>query len=179
MKYRNLSTLLYSNSKPTMSAIPETMKALVIQEDKTAKVQDIPVPEIKDDEVLVKVVAVAQNPTDWKRTSPYHMNLYYRPFAHRNAYADVKYMTHPGTISGCDWSGYVVKTGKNVSTPAIGAHVAGFVHGSTYTDSGAFAEYLKTSADLTWTVPEGTVTHEQAATLGCAYVFSPPARISC
>lgn len=48
--------------------IPKTMKALVAH-DKKATVQEIPVPEIDDDEVLVKVVALAQNPTDWKRTS--------------------------------------------------------------------------------------------------------------
>ena len=42
------------------------MKALVLQADKTAKVEVVPVPEIADDEILVKTVALAQNPTDWK-----------------------------------------------------------------------------------------------------------------
>lgn len=74
----------------------------------------------------------------------------------------------PGSISGCDWSGYVVKTGKNVSTLAVGAHVAGFVMGATFKDRGAFAEYLKTSADLAWVIPENTISDEQAATLGCS-----------
>ena len=49
--------------------IPRTMKALITQSDKTAKVEEVPVPEIDDNEVLVKVVALAQNPTDWKRAS--------------------------------------------------------------------------------------------------------------
>ena len=53
-----------------MTTIPKTMRALVTQEDKTAKVVEVPVPEIADNEVLVKVVAVAQNPTDWKCTFP-------------------------------------------------------------------------------------------------------------
>ena len=48
--------------------IPKTMKALVTQSDKTAAVTEVPVPDIDDDEVLVKVTALAQNPTDWKRT---------------------------------------------------------------------------------------------------------------
>lgn len=52
-----------------MVAIPETMKAVVTQEDKTIVVKDLPVPTTEDDEVLVKVTALAQNPTDWKRTS--------------------------------------------------------------------------------------------------------------
>ena len=43
------------------------MKALVTQANKTAKVEEIAVPTIDDDEVLVRTVAIAQNPTDWKR----------------------------------------------------------------------------------------------------------------
>lgn len=74
----------------------------------------------------------------------------------------------PGVIVGCDWSGYVVKTGKNVQNVAIGDLVAGSVQGNTWPDRGAFAEYLKAAADLTWKVPEGTVSPEEAATMGCA-----------
>lgn len=44
--------------------IPATMKALVVQSDKTAKVQEHPVPTIDDDEVLIRAIAVAQNPID-------------------------------------------------------------------------------------------------------------------
>lgn len=47
--------------------VPKTMKALVTQVGLTTKVEEVPVPEINDNEVLVKVVAVALNPTDWKR----------------------------------------------------------------------------------------------------------------
>ena len=50
---------------PKMS-IPATMKAFVIQGDHKAGVQELPVPTIDANEVLVKVIAVAQNPTDWK-----------------------------------------------------------------------------------------------------------------
>ena len=32
-------------------------------------VKDHPVPPVGDDDVLIKTVAVAQNPTDWKRMS--------------------------------------------------------------------------------------------------------------
>ncbi|KAI0924688.1 hypothetical protein AcW2_005498 [Taiwanofungus camphoratus] len=128
--------------------VPKTMKALVVQEGKTVAVQDHPVPAVGDDDILVKTVALAQNPTDWKF---------------------VDFMTKPGTILGCDWSGYVVQTGKNVITPKIGDHVAGFVQGGTYTDGGAYAEYVRTPAELSWIVPVDTISHEQAATLGCAF----------
>ena len=73
-----------------------------------------------------------------------------------------------GTVVGCDLSGIVAKVGKNVTTPKIGDHVAGFVHGSAFEDEGAFAEYVKTPADLVWIVPPNTSTHEQAAALGVA-----------
>ncbi|KAJ2990933.1 hypothetical protein NUW54_g8334 [Trametes sanguinea] len=42
------------------------MKALVIQEGHRVAVQDHPVPPVGDNDVLIKTVSVAQNPTDWK-----------------------------------------------------------------------------------------------------------------
>lgn len=77
----------------------------------------------------------------------------------------------PGTIIGCDFSGTVVQLGSKAAEQAfvkVGDHVAGFVQGGTYQDRGAFAEYVKTPADLVWRVPTGTLTHEEAATMGCA-----------
>lgn len=47
-------------------AIPKTMKALVTQADKTVAVEEVPVPSIDDDEILVETVAIAQNPVDLK-----------------------------------------------------------------------------------------------------------------
>lgn len=127
---------------------PQTMKSLITQETKTVAVEEIPVPEIDEDEVLIKNVAIALNPTDWKH---------------------VDFTTNVGTIPGCDFSGTVVQIGKSVTNFAVGDHVAGFTQGGMYKDRGAFAEYVKTPADLVWKVPEGTLTHEEAATFGCAY----------
>ncbi|OBZ73980.1 Protein TOXD [Grifola frondosa] len=124
------------------------MKALVVQEGKRVTVQDHPVPLLGPDDILVKTIAVAQNPTDWKF---------------------IESRATPGTILGCDFSGYVVQVGQNISFPPVGAHVAGFVQGGTFTDSGAYAEYVRTRADLVWAVPDGTLSHEQAATMGCAF----------
>lgn len=81
---------------------------------------------------------------------------------------DVESITNTGTISGCDWSGNVVQVGKNVKDISVGDHVAAFVHGGNYKDRGAFAEFVKAEADLVWKVPKGTLSHEEAATLGCA-----------
>lgn len=41
------------------------MKAIKVVEKGKAEVQDVPIPKLRDDYVLVKVKAVALNPTDW------------------------------------------------------------------------------------------------------------------
>jgi NADPH:quinone reductase-like Zn-dependent oxidoreductase len=47
---------------------PTVHKAVVIQQDGSVALREIAVPTLGSDEILVKVVAVAQNPTDcgWK-----------------------------------------------------------------------------------------------------------------
>lgn len=82
-----------------------------------------------------------------------------------------------GTICGCDWSGHVVQKGKNVTTLEIGDHVAGFVMGGTVIDRGAFAQYVKATAELAFKVPAGTLSHEEAATVTCTYASLYAARI--
>jgi len=80
------------------------------------------------------------------------------------------------TILGCDFSGIVVALGTGLSQISsngmkIGSHVAGFVQGGHFADRGAFAEYIKTPAELVWVVPEGVFSWEEAATMGCGRVF--------
>lgn len=107
--------------------------------------QTIAVPTIADDQVLVKVAAVAINPTDWK-------------------HADM--LASKGAIIGCDYSGTVAKVGANApGNWSVGDRIAGAVHGGLYQDRGAFAEYLKTDGDIAWRVPE-SVSDEAAASYG-------------
>ena len=80
----------------------------------------------------------------------------------------VRWINNPGTILGVDWSGVIVAVGKNVTSHKVGDHAAGFVHGGLYKDWGAYAEYICTPAELSWVIPEGTLSFEEAATLGCA-----------
>ncbi|KIJ25431.1 hypothetical protein M422DRAFT_273607 [Sphaerobolus stellatus SS14] len=129
--------------------VPETIRAVVIKEVGVAPVTGIPTPKLENDEVLVQVKAVAQNPNDWK---------------HRDGFAN------PSTILGCDFSGIVAAVGSSVMTSVkVGDQVAGFVQGRHFKDCGAFAEYFRTLADLVWVVPEGTLSDELAATLGCGF----------
>lgn len=50
---------------PSMSELPKTMKAIKNVGVGKAEVQEVPLPKMRDDYVLVKVHAVALNPTDW------------------------------------------------------------------------------------------------------------------
>ncbi|KAK7428230.1 hypothetical protein QQZ08_005296 [Neonectria magnoliae] len=110
-----------------------------------ADFKDVPVPKISDDEILVKVRTVALNPSDFK-----HIDV----------------LSPPNSITGCDYAGEVAAVGSNAAkTWTIGDRVAGVVHGGLYPDRGAFAEYLKTDADLAWKIPAET-TNAQATTYG-------------
>jgi hypothetical protein len=46
------------------SMVPDTMKALVTVGDGSCQLQDVKIPSLGADQILVKVVAAAQNPTD-------------------------------------------------------------------------------------------------------------------
>lgn len=50
---------------PTGKMTPKTMKALKIVSPGRAEIQTVPVPRLRDQYILVKVKAVAINPTDW------------------------------------------------------------------------------------------------------------------
>jgi len=119
-----------------------TMKALVSAEGTKAEVQtDIPIPQPREGEIIVKVLTVAQNPTDWKAVA----------------------MVPPGRVIGCDFAGEVYD--NNRSHWKNGQRVAGFVQGTAVDPPrGAFAEYLAIEASLVFPVPE-SVSNQDAAVL--------------
>ncbi|KAL3232462.1 hypothetical protein RNJ44_04378 [Nakaseomyces bracarensis] len=105
-------------------SLPTSMKALVIEADHLT-LKEVPLPPLNDNHVLIKNVAIAANPTDWK-----HIDYNIGP---------------KGSICGCDAAGVIVKLGANVDSSKykVGQKVYGVVHGSsvTYPKNGAFAEY--------------------------------------
>ena len=110
-----------------------------------AQVQDIPIPSITDNEILVKVRAVALNPIDYK---------------------DIDSFSPRNSVIGCDYAGEVTRVGKNSGQRwKVGDRIAGFVHGGLYPDVGSFAEYLKVDADLAWKVSD-EMTLSEATTYG-------------
>jgi NADPH:quinone reductase-like Zn-dependent oxidoreductase len=124
-----------------------TQKAVVCFGPGDAQVvADRPVPALRDGFILVKTVAVALNPTDWK-----------------HVHAGVK-----DTIVGCDYAGIVEAVGEGVTKEFNkGDKVYGAVHGSNRyrPDSGAFAQYTLAKGDLQSKIPDN-LTFEEAATLG-------------
>eukprot|EP01116_Phalansterium_solitarium_P020193 TRINITY_DN5891_c0_g1_i1.p1 TRINITY_DN5891_c0_g1~~TRINITY_DN5891_c0_g1_i1.p1 ORF type:complete len:340 (-),score=140.96 TRINITY_DN5891_c0_g1_i1:132-1151(-) len=119
------------------------MKALLVQADKTVKVEEIPKFVPGPDEILVKVATIGQNPTDWKHAS---------------------YFSPPGAIIGCDFAGTVAEIGSNVKSLKVGDRVSGMVLGGDNQETGAFAEYVHTDAEMVYRVPDN-ITFEQAATV--------------
>jgi NADPH:quinone reductase-like Zn-dependent oxidoreductase len=122
-----------------------TMRALVTKEPKTASVQDIPIPQPGDGEILVKVHYVAQNPTDWKAMAG----------------------SPPGAVIGCDFAGTVHDA--NGSHWSKGQRVAGFVQGTApKPPRGAFAEYTVIEASLVYEIPEN-ISYQEAAVVPLAF----------
>ncbi|CAH0025168.1 unnamed protein product [Clonostachys rhizophaga] len=115
-----------------------------------ATVRDnVPIPKINSQQLLVKVKTVALNPSDFK-----HMDA----------------LGLPNCILGCDFAGEVVEVGGGVTSKwKVGDRIAGCVHGGMYSDEGAFAEYLKVDSDIAWRVPDD-ISDADATTYGVSAV---------
>lgn len=82
---------------------------LIRQGAGSAILKSIPIPQLQDDYILVRVVCIALNPTDWTTLEA--------PGA-------------DGTLVGCDYSGIVEAVGPSVARDfRPGDRVAGFGHG--------------------------------------------------
>ncbi|PNP60030.1 hypothetical protein THARTR1_00054 [Trichoderma harzianum] len=107
------------------------------------------IPTVADDEVLVKVVAVAINPIDGKS-------------------AELSPTT--GATSGCDFAGSVVQLGSNITKALkLGDRVCACIFGNNpeRLDNGAFSEFVAVPADLVLKIPD-SMSYQTAATLGVA-----------
>lgn len=123
------------------------MRVLKAHGAKTASIDsNIKLPSLRPDYVLVKTIAVALNPTDWK-----HIN----------------FVESPATI-GCDFAGIVENVGADVKTRwKKGDRVYGFAHGGNEVqpEDGAFGEFLVAKGETIMRVPDD-MSFEEAATFG-------------
>ncbi|GAA6012644.1 hypothetical protein JCM11491_005466 [Sporobolomyces phaffii] len=146
------------------------MQAIVVTAPGQVAVQRVPVPELAENQILVKTSAIALNPTDWKHDSIADSStLHLRTTAciallhqHRD------FVSPPNARLGCDFAGTVDKVAEGVTHVQVGDRVAGFVHGGRWEDIGSFAEYVKTDSTLVWKVPESVSWEEAAASGGIA-----------
>ncbi|KAB8078305.1 chaperonin 10-like protein [Aspergillus leporis] len=126
-------------------------KAVVITApEKASVVSDRPIPKLRDDYILVKTVAVALNPTDWK-----HIDF-----------------SPNGLLVGCDYAGLVEEVGKDVKKAfRKGDRICGLAHGSNaiQPEDGAFAEYIVVKGDIQMHIPD-SLSFQEAATLGVGVV---------
>ena len=128
--------------------LPQTMKAIVVtspNEDLSLSEIELPIPECRDTELLVKVEYVGLNPLDAQNA--------------KSGYCDWQY-PH---VLGLDAVGVVVQAPKGIY-PNVGDRV---MWHANIADQGVLSEYAKVPNYAAEVVPKN-VKPEQAATLPCA-----------
>lgn len=104
------------------------------------QLEEVEKPFLKDDHILVKVLANSANPADW------HI-LRGKPFFARFAFGLFK---PKEKILGADFAGIVEQVGKNVSQFKVGDRVFGEL-----LTGGAFAEYACVAENICAKMPDG------------------------
>ncbi|KAJ6466609.1 dehydrogenase [Mycena vitilis] len=124
------------------------MKAVVTTGDGHVALRAVDKPHVGPTQVLVRILAAAQNPPD-------HLKITYRP-------------TLEGLIPGHDFAGRVEAIGAEVPAGLrhVGERIAGFLN-SVRETGGAFAQYCVADAQVLISLPD-TLGDEDAAGLGLA-----------
>ncbi|XP_022891495.1 2-methylene-furan-3-one reductase-like [Olea europaea var. sylvestris] len=138
------------------SSIPSKMKAWIYNEygGPLKLVSDVAVPEVNDDQVLIKVVAAALNPVDFKRRLGKFKAI----------------DSPPPTVPGYDVAGVVVKVGSQVKSLKEGDEVYGDINENSLEQPkrfGSLAEYTAVEERLLALKPKN-LDFVQAASLPVA-----------
>jgi len=113
------------------------------------RIEEMPVPKIADDELLIKIHAASINPVDWKVREGYMKDMHLHSL--------------PITL-GQDFSGTVEKVGSSVKGFKVGDSVYGR---PSIERDGSYAEYLEVKASECALMPK-TITYDEAATIPLA-----------
>jgi len=125
--------------------------------------REVPVPEVADDEVLVRVRAASVHPDIWHAVTG-------RPYVLRLMGSGVRRPRY--LIPGTDMAGRVEFAGRRVTRFRVGDEVFGESHrGSVWWDGGTFAEFVAVPEEILEAKPPG-VTFEEAATLPTAGIIA-------
>lgn len=144
---------------------------------KLVTIKEIPYPTLEDDMIIVKAVAYAVNPTDWKHifvesfvshlASELAMKLGFGirrlecPFRYVGSsfgYFVGKHLTiaQKGVVVGSDVSGIVEEVGKNVTGFKKGDIVSGSLHGGM-NKNGGFGKYVMISSNAAIKFPDSQI----------------------
>lgn len=118
-------------------------------------VENVGVPDLKEDQVLIKVVAAALNPIDFKRTLGFLRSLNDTP---------------PPAVPGYDVAGVVVKVGSKVTKFKVGDEVYGDINEISVRNQkkiGTLAEYTATEEKVLALKPQ-KLSFVEAASLPAA-----------
>ncbi|KAB5572728.1 chaperonin 10-like protein [Coniochaeta sp. 2T2.1] len=132
---------------------PSECKAITIQSIGHASITTVPLPRLRPEYILVRTLAVALNPTDYKAIDG----------AFGGTDDDLR-----GCRPGCDYVGVVEEVGSAVTKKfEKGDRIAGPCHGCNQgvPEDGAFAEWIVVKGDLAIKVPE-RLRDEEVAGLG-------------
>ncbi|KAI1818453.1 chaperonin 10-like protein [Poronia punctata] len=139
------------------------MKAIKVMGPKRAKVRsNVPRSAVPDDCILVRIMAVSLNQTDWKH---------------------IDFIPTKGATVGCDYSGIVEEVGSKVKgNLQVGDRVAGFTHGCNgdCLSDGSFAEYIAVKGHIQIKLPD-LMSFESGCTLavGVTTLASPTIQECC
>lgn len=146
--------------------LPQTMRAVVQDaygSPEVLRLQEVEVPAIRADEVLVQMRAASVHPDVWHVVTglPYVLRL-------MGAGLQRPKVRTPGT----DLAGVVVDVGQGVTRFEIGDEVFGEAHrGMQWRHGGAYAEYVAVPEDVLVHKPPN-VSFERAASVGTAGVIA-------
>lgn len=121
----------------------------------SVRIRDVPVPEVKDDQVLVRILASSVNAADLEILSGWILVRMSSP------------LRPASRIAGSDVAGVVERVGSGVTTLAPGDEVMGDLSEFGYS---AFAEYVAAPARALWGKPPGLTFEEAAAVPSAAWV---------
>ncbi|KIJ34626.1 hypothetical protein M422DRAFT_263178 [Sphaerobolus stellatus SS14] len=120
------------------------MRIAIVQDDKSVRIEERPIPKPKPNEILLKIISAGANPSD-------HMHI--------------DTVGQAGDWLGTDFVGKVVELGSAVpqAEVKIGEIRWNYCRGGIG-EKGAFADYITTQWDLSSIVPPN-ITPQEAATL--------------
>lgn len=136
--------ILFSNKNQSAVTVIDFKQPLEV-------IYDHPIPQLKDNEILVHNKAIGLNPIDWKGKK-FGFGIYHFPW-----------------VNGRESSGIIVKKGSTVQNLEVGDKV--IVSSTSYRDNrtSTFQEYTAIDSRLVWKLPH-SFSFEDGATIGVGLV---------